>query len=71
MKPSQKEQKRTRKKKEKSVLDCVALDSPMHDPANCLFSGILACASYKSPDRPRGAPNSPVCQPPTASYHVG
>jgi hypothetical protein len=44
------------------MLDCVAPDSPMQGPANCLFSEILAYVGYNSPDRPRGAPDSPVCQ---------
>jgi hypothetical protein len=71
MKSSQKEKNKTRKKKEKGVLDCVAPDTPVHGPPNCLLSRILACVGYNSPDRPRGAPDHPVCQPPTASCHVG
>jgi hypothetical protein len=83
MKLSKKEQKKTRKKKEKGcwtegtgrsgaphqTVRC-ALDSSVHGPANCLLSGILACVDYNSLDRPRGASNSPVCQSPTASCHV-
>jgi hypothetical protein len=48
-----------------------APDSPVHGLANCLLSRILARVSYNSLDCPRRAPDSPVCQPPTASYHVG
>jgi hypothetical protein len=61
MKSRQKEQKRTRKKKGESVLDCIAPDSPVHSPANCLLSGILVCVGYNSVDRLCGAPDSPVC----------
>jgi hypothetical protein len=79
MKPSQKEQKSEQeRKKGKSVMDCVAsnspchtLDSPVHRPANCLLRGILACVGYNSPDRPHGTPDNPVCQPLMASCHVG
>jgi hypothetical protein len=39
--------------------------------ANFLLSGILAYVGYNSPYRPCKAPDSPVCQPPTASCHVG
>jgi hypothetical protein len=84
MKPSQKEQKRTRKKKKKCAglrsseqssathwtVRC-APNSPVHGPANYLLLEILACIGYKSLDRPHVAPDSSVCQPPTASYHVG
>jgi hypothetical protein len=48
-----------------------APDGLVHGPTNCMLSRILACVSYNSPDRPRGAPDSPVCHPPTASCHVG
>jgi hypothetical protein len=48
-----------------------APDSPLHGPANCLLSRILACIGYNSPDHPHGAPDSPVWQPPTVSCHVG
>jgi hypothetical protein len=43
----------------------------MHGPANWTLSRILAYDSYNSTDRPREAPDSPVCQPLTTSYHVG
>jgi hypothetical protein len=42
-----------------------------HGPANWALSGILACVGYNSSDRPREAPDSPVCEPPTASCYVG
>ena len=85
MKSSQKKQKRTRKKKEKMVVGLkstgqsgaphrtiwCAPDSLVNSPANCMLSWILACVDYNSPDRPCGAPDTLVCQPPTASCHVG
>jgi hypothetical protein len=54
--------KENKKEKGERMLDCVAPDNPMQGPANCLFSEILAYVGYNSPDRPRGAPDSPVCQ---------
>jgi hypothetical protein len=78
MKSSQKKQMRTRKKKKKvcwteehQTVWCHPPDSLVHGPTNFLLSGILACVGYNSPDRPHEAPDSPVWQPPTASYHVG
>jgi hypothetical protein len=67
--------KKERKRKacwteEHQTVRCLSLDSPVHGPANCLLSRILACVGYNSPDRPRGAPDSPECPPPTASCHV-
>jgi hypothetical protein len=79
MKSSQKEQKRTKKEKKcvglkstrrsgasHQTVQC-APDSPVHDPGKCLILEILAYVDYNSPDCPRGAPDSPVCRPPTAS----
>jgi hypothetical protein len=66
-----KRSKREQERKRGKVLDCRALDSPMHGPANDLLSGILAHIGYNSPDRPRVALDSPVSQQPTASGHVG
>jgi hypothetical protein len=43
----------------------------VHGLANCLLSGILAYVDYNSPDRPCGAPGSPMWQPPMASCQVG
>jgi hypothetical protein len=71
MKSSQKVQMKTRKKKEKGLLDHVAPDSPVHGPTNCLLSGILACVGYNSPDRLCEALDILVCQPSMASCHVG
>jgi hypothetical protein len=78
MKSSQKEQKKTRKKKEKvcwteehRTVQCHSPDSPVHGSVNCLLSGILACVGYDSSDHPCEALDSPVCQPPTASCHIG
>jgi hypothetical protein len=48
-----------------------APNSTVHGPANCLLSEILSCVGYNSPERPRGPPDYPVCQPPTTSCHVG
>jgi hypothetical protein len=69
--------KRKKKEKEKAcwteehrMVWCHSPDSPVHGPANCLLSGILACVGYNLPDSPRGAPDSPVCPPPMASCHV-
>jgi hypothetical protein len=45
------------------VLDCSAPDSPVHGPANSLLSGFLDCVGYNSPDSPREASDSSVCQP--------
>jgi hypothetical protein len=49
---------------------CHPPDSLVLGPANCLLSGILVCVGYNSPDHPCEALESPVCQPPMASYHV-
>jgi hypothetical protein len=58
-------------KKRENVLDCVAPDDLVHGPANCLFSGILACIGYNSSDRLHEASDHPVCQQPTANCHIG
>jgi hypothetical protein len=42
---------------------CHQQDSSVHDPANSLLSGFSACVSYNSPDGPREALDSLVCQP--------
>jgi hypothetical protein len=84
MKLRQKEQREKQKKKENCVglrstrqsgathqtVWC-ASDSPVHGLANCLLSRILTCVDYNSPDCSREASDSPVCQLPMASCHVG
>jgi hypothetical protein len=66
-----------KKEKREKVLDCRAPvqchppDSLLHGLANGLLSGILVCVGYNSADHLCRVFDSPVCQPPTASYHVG
>jgi hypothetical protein len=72
MKSSQKEQKKTKKEKacwteEHRTVRCPSPDGPVHGPTNLLLLGILARVGYNSPDHPRVASDSLVCQQPTTS----
>jgi hypothetical protein len=52
---------------EHRTVRCPSPDGLVHDPANLLLLGILVCVGYNSPDHPRVASDSPVCQQPTTS----